>query len=164
MFWRAMSASGPLSLVLVNETMSAARYISILSEHIVPFLDYQPLVENFVFQQDNAPSHKLQSTVAFLNANVVDVLPWPPYSPDLSPIENLWADIKGRVREQGVVSIEELVQQVFSIWTSPYIRMLCLSLANSMPRRIDMSIRNKGGYIKYEIWTLFYGSILFIFF
>lgn len=149
MFWGAMSATGPVALVPVNGIMSAARYITILQENIIEFLENQPLANHFVFQHDNAPSHKAQSTTAFLNANAVDVLPWPPYSPDLSPIENMWAVVKRRIREQGCTSIEELSQRFAEIWSSPEMICMCRTLMDSMPRRIAMCIRNKGGYIKY---------------
>jgi transposase len=144
-----MSASGPVALVSVNGTMSAARYINILQDNIISFLENQPLSNNFWFQQDNAPSHKAQSTTAFLNANAVEVLPWPPYSPDLSPIENMWAVVKRRIREQGSTSIEELSHLFVEIWTSPEMICMCRTLMDSMPRRIEMCIKNKGGYTKY---------------
>jgi transposase len=102
-----------------------------------------------VFQQDNEPSHKAKSITAFLNANVVEVLLRPSYSPDLSPIGNMWAVVNRRVREQGSTSIKEILHQFVDMWTSPEIICMCRTLMDSMPRRIEMCIKNKGGYTKY---------------
>jgi hypothetical protein len=84
MFWGALSAHGPVALLLIDGTMTAIKYIATLQQHLLPFLDDQPLAQNYVFQHDNAPSHKAGKTVAFLGANSVEVLDsWPPYSPEL---------------------------------------------------------------------------------
>ena len=41
------------------------------------------------FQQDNAHPHAACVVSDFLEQNVVNVLPWPAVSPDLSPIDNV---------------------------------------------------------------------------
>jgi hypothetical protein len=149
MFWGAMLATGPQALIAVTGTMSSAKYVSILQDNVIEFLESQPLAQSYTFQHDNAPSHKARSTVDFLRNNAVSVLTWPPYSPDLNPIENLWGAIKRKVREEGVSSPEELITRVHVIWNSPEIKNLCLPLVASMPRRIALCISNKGGYTKY---------------
>ena len=46
---------------------------------------------NIVFQQYNAPVQKLKIIGNFFQENEWKVLEWPACSPDLYPIENLWA-------------------------------------------------------------------------
>jgi len=44
----------------------------------------------FVFQQDNAPSHRARETVALLQQEVPAFIApnlWPPNSPDLNPVD-----------------------------------------------------------------------------
>ena len=53
-----------------------------------------------VFQQDNAPTHKASIIKNFFRENEWEVLDWPPYSPDLNIIENLWAIVKKRLAKQ----------------------------------------------------------------
>jgi len=47
-----------------------------------------------MFQQDGARAHASKATVAWLDTNIKHYIPpedWPPNSPDLSPIENVWS-------------------------------------------------------------------------
>ncbi|CAH1992240.1 unnamed protein product [Acanthoscelides obtectus] len=76
------------------------------------------------FQQDNARPHVARVTIDFFQHNDVTLLPWPPRSPDLSPIEHVW-DMMGRrllnlqcppqtlegLREELVVAWNEIPQE-----------------------------------------------------
>jgi transposase len=68
--------------------MTASKYIDALSQHVIPQLDGQDL-RNQLTLHDNAPLHKAQTTIKFLQDNRVDILDWPAFSPDLNPIEKL---------------------------------------------------------------------------
>ena len=51
-------------------------------------------VDGYIFQQDGAPAHRSRHTVAYLNANVPELIEpenWPPNSPDLAPVDySIW--------------------------------------------------------------------------
>jgi transposase len=47
-----------------------------------------------ILLEDNAAIHKTSAVLAFMNENNVETFEWPPQSPDLSPIENIWNVMK----------------------------------------------------------------------
>ena len=76
---------------------------------------------NWCFQQDNDPAHKdakhIIQEYMDEHGNVIDFLPsWPPSSPDLSPIENLWGLVQTRLDERGCETFEEFKQALHEEW------------------------------------------------
>ena len=55
-------------------------------------------LSNIVFQQDNTQPHKAKKTLKLLEnwakEHGFSRIEWPPYSPDMNPIEELWAHLK----------------------------------------------------------------------
>jgi transposase len=49
--------------------------------------------------QDNALIHTAGKIKNWLQGHGITVMEWPPYSPDLNPIENAWAKLKERIYE-----------------------------------------------------------------
>ncbi|UYV68882.1 hypothetical protein LAZ67_6001450 [Cordylochernes scorpioides] len=99
-------------------------------------------VPNALYQQDNARPHTNRISQQALQD--VQMLPWPPYSPDLSPIEHVW-DIIGR-RLHALPqprSEDELWQMVEREWRAipeDAIR----TLIDSLPRRVAACIAVRG--------------------
>lgn len=56
---------------------------------------YNPPASSFM--HDNAPAHSARTTIAALNSMGIPLLKWPARSPDLNPIENVWAEMKNYV-------------------------------------------------------------------
>ena len=59
-----------------------------LNKCLLPFASEQ-CPRDWIYQQDNAPSHVSNAMKQFLSESTVDVLPWPAKSPDQNIIENL---------------------------------------------------------------------------
>ena len=58
--------------------------------------------------------------------NGVTVLDFPPYSPDLNPIENIWAYLKYTITSSNPKSADELRQLVVSEWAKILLNAVCV--------------------------------------
>ncbi len=97
MVWGCISAYSMGSLHVLEGTMNAERYIKVLEQHMLPSRCRLFQGRPCVLQQDNAKPHTAAITTAWLRSRRVRVLNWPAYSPDLSPIENIWRIIKRKI-------------------------------------------------------------------
>ncbi len=75
---------GPL--VPIEHHLNTTAYLSIVADHVHPFITTVNLSSGGYFQQDNAPCHKAQiiSDWFLEHDNEFTLLKWPPQSPDLS--------------------------------------------------------------------------------
>jgi transposase len=147
MVWGGIAHGRKTPLVVIDGTLTAVRYRDvILQPHAVPFVRRH----NLVLQQDNARPHVARVCRDFLTTNNIVPLEWPPYSPDLSPIEHLWDEVDRRVRRRQNLpsNAEELAQAVTEEWDN--IPMITINrLINSMHRRIHAAIAARGGHSRY---------------
>jgi transposase len=114
-----------------------------------------------IFQQDNASTHTAHVVQDWLRPwaieNGVELMNWPPYSPDLNPIENLWKLLKEAIQRnhpdldtapKSNESLQRLAEAAVEAWEALEDRLL-ESLVESMRRRLEAVIRARGWYTKY---------------
>ncbi|CAH1988414.1 unnamed protein product [Acanthoscelides obtectus] len=123
MVWGAIAYGSRSPLIFVRGNMNAQHYIhEVLELRLLPYLD---TLADPTFQQDNARPHVARVTIDFFQHTDVTLLPWPPRSPDLSPIEHL------------VVAWNEIPQEDID------------HLIRSMPRRVGECVAHQGASIHY---------------
>lgn len=69
--------------------VTARVYRAVLDIHLLPILDY-----GAILMHDNAPIDTAGIIEEWLREHVINVMDLPPYSPDLNPVETLWALLK----------------------------------------------------------------------
>ena len=107
-------------------------------------------LSNWVLQQDNDPTHKKGSIAALTEWSrtnpgcCVTLLPnWPPNSPDLSPIENVWAYVQGKVDAVGCQNFNDFSNCVVNTFQNLPQDMLT-KLYASMKNRVAECIKAMG--------------------
>lgn len=143
MFWGCFSANGTGKLVTVDGIMRQDQYIKILNENLKPSAEALSLGTNWVFQQDNDPKHTAKSVKKWLVDNEINVLKWPSQSPDLNPIENLWALVKAKVKRRKPRNPRELEDIAKEEWFNIPVDV-CRNLVMSYRKRLEAVIKNKG--------------------
>lgn len=79
----------------------------------------------------------------------VESLDWPGNSPDLNPIENVWALMSAKIRKQKPKSMLELMKTIEKVWFEDITAEYLEALYDSMPNRVKCVIKAKGGTTKY---------------
>ena len=97
--WAAISVYGEVGMFTFVENMDCHLYRKILKDHLYTNADRLYMTKTWVFQQDNDPKH----TSKDVQKDLKEHLPgrWPSYSPDLNPIENVWAVLKHKSQNYG---------------------------------------------------------------
>ena len=141
MFWSCFCKSDTGPLVPIAGTMNSEKYQEVIGQHSLPQMQQWfsgARLRGCHFQQDNASCQKSANTLLYLQQQRIRVLEWPPYSPDVAPIENLWAIIKQHLNQSGSNSRDDLIQKVTAIWNNhDFIAPQIDKLVESMPRRIQ---------------------------
>lgn len=149
MIWGCFNFYGKSSLAIISGKLNQWQYQQHLTNHLLPFLnDFGG--DKPVFQQDNCRCHITHSALQWLRERKIPVMSWPPYSPDLNPIENIWGILARRVYAGGKQfnTIAELQAAVIHCWEGIEENLL-QNLVNSMPDRIYQTIYSHGSSIKY---------------
>jgi transposase len=148
--WACFCEQGPGPLAIITGTMKTANYINTIETQLRPHLPVWFPDNNFIFQQDNAPCHKSAATTNFFHAAGIQVMQWPPYSPDLNPIENLWGILKKQVGKHHYTNRVQLEAKIREIWTTnTKISDACRELSMSMARRVSACVSARGGPLHY---------------
>ena len=146
--WGWMSAFGPGEMTEIEGRLTSHQYVDILEHVMLPSVRAMliPPPQQIYIAMDNAPIHNSQAVKEwFTDHPEVSRISWPPKSPDMMPIEHLWAKMTKKWDENVPRNKENLILHAKQIWDEIRSEDLCHKLVMSMPHRIRELV-NKGGY------------------
>ena len=147
MVWAGISGGHRTRLHFIEGNLNALRYRDeILTPIVLPFIR----LHGGTFQQDNARPHVARICMQLLEAEDVQVLQWPAYSPDMSPIEHIWDVLDRCVRQRVPVpaNVPQLRVALTEEWNN-IPQATINDLVNSMRRRCVALRDANGGHTRY---------------
>lgn len=157
MIWAAIGYDTRSELIFMNRYGATNGYTSesyqeALEEGLLPI--YKP---GHPFQQDNAPIHMSRATKDFFESHGIWVIDWPPYTPDLNPIEHVWWELKKQIllkypelstlgqSEGAIARLKVVAEECWQEIDQDFFRRLF----DSMPRRLAAVRAAKGWHTRY---------------
>lgn len=126
MVWGCITYYVVGSLAFINGNMNSQKYIQTLDDN-----SWQAVVNHFgnktwYFQDDNAPCHRSNESENWKHQNRIPQISWPPQSPDLSPIENVWLLMKNKIKNRLYLirNVTDLKTQLTKAWNE--IPLFCI--------------------------------------
>ncbi|CAH1994251.1 unnamed protein product [Acanthoscelides obtectus] len=104
-----------MDFILLMEMWIQANILAILEESLLPVME-ECLTsgQDFVFQQDGATCYTSKKAIRWMEENNVPFLKWVSSSPDLSPIETLWHEMKKVLRQHPARNAYSLIENYLS--------------------------------------------------
>ena len=143
--WGCFCAAGIGYAYIFNENLDAVLMKRILSENLVQSAEKNNMQAEgqWWVLHDNDKKFRSKLVTDMLHNKGVSTIDFPPYSPDLNPIENLWSIVARSVEEHECATVESLQDIIAAMWATVNVSLLA-ALAHSMPGRCQAVIAAKG--------------------
>lgn len=148
--WGCISAQGVGPLIKYSDTMDHTKLLKIFENELLP--EYPKLRCSstrsgpLLFQQDGAGWHRDHNVKMFFQKSNIVTVDWPPYSPDLNPLENIWGIMQDKLYKYNdkLKTSDDVWEKVQKIWKKD-INQYIEGLYKSMPDRMFEVIERAGG-------------------
>ena len=130
--------------------MNKEKYLVLISDHLMDcFVKCRIPLRNGIFQQDGATCHTAKIIGEYLDfVNVDYINEWPGNSPNLNPIEHIWAQMKHQLHGRDSSSLPKLEAEIRDIWAN-LDRDYLKTLVDCVPDRLQEVIDRKGLATRY---------------
>ena len=147
--WSAISYHGWSNSLRIKGSLNSNGCVrEVLQPEIVSF---QQGIPGAIFQHDNERPHVVKTIGNFCSVQHWRFLPWPAYSPDMSPIEHVWHLVGRRLaRDLRPAALNTNFCCACKQCGSPFPKQYIQYLLDFMPRRIAALIVARAGYTKFE--------------
>ncbi|DAZ98244.1 TPA: LOW QUALITY PROTEIN: hypothetical protein N0F65_011712 [Lagenidium giganteum] len=147
MVWGCMSWEGVGALQICDRNVNAQYYMEILEDNIDATKEVLCLPDDTEFLHDGASCHREKTVKEYLRLKGINLVKHPAQSPDLNPIENLWAHVKVQLYQRPATTKGELAERIKVIWYDIDQQQVQTPVL-SMPARIRAVIEARGGPTK----------------
>lgn len=109
-YWGAISIHGPATnIIKIDGKFNSEKYLRILRNNVVPAMNQD---HQRIYMHDNSPVHTAHCVQEYLTKQRFRTMFWCPMSPDLNPIENVWAHLTYKwptMEQRSEAALHELV-------------------------------------------------------
>lgn len=147
MVWAGIGYEGKTSLHFVKGSLKSEGYVNILKSKRKEMLELFRSRAIWYFQQDGAPCHRPKRVKNYIKRWVTGkILPHPAQSPDLNPIELIWAQMKRKVEEARPQTLQALRAAIISSWESISVENIRKCI-NNLQKKMKEIIKNNGSLL-----------------
>ena len=123
----------------------------LLSQQMLPAIRYVA-GDNFVFQQDSAPAHRVRDTVEHLQRETADFISpelWSPNCLDLNPVDyKIWGIMQQRVYEMQMHNVDKLKRRLVNVWIGLQ-QSVVDAAVSEWRKRLQACVHAKGGHFEH---------------
>lgn len=149
--WGFITAFGVGDIVGLKGNQNSVQYTEILEDILVPSMNTinEDWRNNMLFMHDNAGYHECPFTRDWIRNHNIEMLPWPSLSPDLNPIENVWAQMVYNWGSEVVATPDAILSKAQQRFADMIGTDCFKNLYASMPKRLNEVLNNNGNWCKY---------------
>ncbi|KAJ3447096.1 transposable element-related [Anaeramoeba flamelloides] len=148
LIWGAFGYFFQSQLIILDSSVNSEIYIEncIKGSKLIKRANREYGKFDWTFMQDGARPHTSKFSMNYLRKKCKVLDPWPPNSPDLNPIENLWAIMDSHLEKNRPTNVENFIEVLYNVWEKLKWETL-ENLIKSMEKRILLVIQEDGGPI-----------------
>jgi inhibitor of nuclear factor kappa-B kinase subunit alpha len=154
MAFGGICASGKTPLIFIEEGIKVNQEVyrrDILEAVVLPWAQEHFDNQHWTFQQDSAPAHRAKNTQQWYRVNFPDFVSageWPPYSPDLNPMDySIWSILESRACAKPQNSLESLKRSLLAEWEKITVEEV-RRVGENFTKRLKLCIKVRGGHFE----------------
>jgi transposase len=148
MVWMGISSEGLIHIERMEGKINSETYTDMILNKAIPKI-HEHYGVDFLLQQDNGSVHVSTSTLQAFSDAEIEMQPHPALSPDLNPVENLWALLVRRIYAGGKgYESEDALWEAIEGEAKKLTKEEIAPFIDSMTRRYLAVIEKRGSYIQ----------------